>query len=263
MKILVCVKQVPASDSRVTVRRGRLHVDERGPSPRAMNRFDEYAVEAAVALKEKTPGTEVDVVSAGPERVLETIKRAVGMGADRGIHIPAEQSEIDDPMAAAALLAAAVRGRRYDLILAGLMSSDGCHGVTGPAVAEMLGIPSVTFAADIRIEGGAARIERELTGSAREIVVAALPLLVTVQAGINRPRYPSLSNMLRAEKNAIETIDPPVPGGTQAGKYTTIHGFDYPGKKRGALFIEGSTLQKAQRLRELLAEKHLLECAND
>lgn len=258
MRILVCVKQVPASDSQVTIRGSSIQINEKGLRPYAMNRFDEYAVEAAVSIEEKMPDTIVDVISVGPPRVVETIKRALGMGAGNGIHILTDESGMLDPAQTAALTAGVAAGRNYDLILAGLMSEDDGHCMTGPALAEMLGIPYITYAVGIEIREDEVSVERELSGNTREVVRAKLPALLTVQAGINHPRYPSLTNMMRAEKNGLETIRAADVVAEPASGNVKVIGYEYPARKRNAVFLEGPAAEKAAQLGKILIEKHFV-----
>jgi len=260
MKMLVCVKQVPASSAGVFVENSEIRTDARGPRPWAMNRFDEFAVEEAVRIKESLPGTTVDVLSVGLASAVETVRRALGMGADIGTLVETAPGRWIPPEATAALIACAARGKDYDLILAGVMSEDEGNGHAGPAAAELLGLPCATFVVSLAVaeDGKSIHVERELGGGIRECLAVELPALIAVQAGINRPRYPSLSNVLRAEKTEIEIL----PAGSLLPlgfeEWTRLAGAEYPEKKTGALVLEGTREEKAARLFDILKEKHLL-----
>jgi len=260
MRILVCVKQVPSSESFVTVNDSTIRVRPAGPFPFRMNRFDEFAVEEAVRVKESHPDTVVDVISCGPQRAAGTIRRAMGMGADNGIHVMTGEEDYVPAAVTAARIAGAVEGGKYDLALAGVMSEDETNCQTGPMVAELLGMPCVTLAVKIELSEDlrAADVERELEGGMRESMRVELPAVITVQAGMNQPRYPSLSNVLKADSKKLEVIGAENFVGGRPWGGVRIAGADYPEKRRDSVFIGGSTEEKAERLLEILREKHFL-----
>src|SRR5947209_19634859 len=158
MKILVAVKQVPARDSALRVGQGGTWLDESDLSWE-MNEPDAYALEEALQLKEKAGG-EVVAVSAGPQRVQQTLREALAKGADRAIHVEIDETAKPDALAVAQLLAGAVRGENADLILTGLQSDDLGYGQTGVILAEILGFAHATIVMEVEMQGTSVRVKR-------------------------------------------------------------------------------------------------------
>lgn len=202
MKIAVCLKRVPDMDVRFKIAPSGTAVDETGLKF-DMSDFDGYAVEAAIQLKEARNAGEVVVISLGGDAVQETLRKAMSMGADRAVQLKAEGTVVDSHAIATAL-AAELRDGGYDLVMFGRMSIDTAHGATGAMVAEQLGLPCVNAISKLEIDGGTARMRRELEG-AYELVECALPAVVTIDEGIARPRYPSLKGIMAAKKKPLET----------------------------------------------------------
>jgi electron transfer flavoprotein beta subunit len=289
VKILVCIKQVPDAEAPVRIgAEGRSLVV--GEGAWRMNRFDEFAVEEALRIRETFPGTRVEVLSVGPPRAAEVLRRALAMGADEALHILREEEEDPFPGDVAAWVAACIHGRGHDLILTGVMSEDAMQAQTGPILAELLGIPCATAVIAVRLcpeagapreengtppekreigvgrrprdaecacpQPGVIRVERELEGGLREALEMPLPALITVQSGINRPRYPALSHVLRARSQPLLTLradelpDPP-----RRERVVRIAWTEPSGK---ALFLTGTPAEKAERLAALFREKALL-----
>ena len=168
-----------------------------------LNDFDSWAVEAALQLKEKAGQGEVVVVSLGPNAVQETIRKALSMGADRGIHLQVDKIPFDG-FAIASALAAELKDGGYDLVLFGKLSPDSSNGVTGPIVAELLGLPCVTAISQLEIANGKGTAKRELEG-AQEVVEFPLPAVLTIDEGLNTARYPSLKGIMAAKKKPLES----------------------------------------------------------
>ncbi len=244
MNILVCVKQVvlPGMSAQ---------------SGSGINRYDEYALEEALQVKERIPGTAVHAVSAGPQRVEAVLRRAMEMGADTGIHLHVDSGEELTPYQAASLIASHVRTNRYDMIFAGVMAEDDLQMQTGPMIAALLDYPyaSAVIAQEIR-QDNTVSVERECDAHRRQCVELDMPCVLTVQSGINRPRYPSLSNVLRAKHQDI--LRPEVPGReVPRARETTIRTFPPVIQPRG-MFLEGTQREKAVRLLGILHEKNFL-----
>jgi len=258
MKILVCIKQVPEFE--------QIEINE-GPDGEAvfeelteykMNRFDEYAVEAAIRIRENLGSTSVDVLTAGPERSAEAVKRAIGMGADNGIHIKADYAQACDAMETARAIAAIASKKSYDLILTGVMSEDMMQFQVGPMLAAYLDIPwaSAVVRTEIDSEKSLIAVEQELEGGKKALIELDLPALITIQTGINIPRYPSLSNMLRANKTGVSEIAMDT---LQTGKESfSVAGYAPPEKKRAGRVIDGTPEEKAKKLIHMLKQKSLL-----
>lgn len=252
MKILVLVKQVPDPEADVRIAEGGGSLLVRDNDWR-MNRFDEFAVEEALRIREAFPGSSVEAVSVGPPRVVTVLRRALAMGVNDAVHIQYEGYQDVLPGETASLLSAFAGSRSYDLILAGVMSEDAMHGQTGPMVAEMLGIPAATAVVAEKVEAASIVVERELEGGLREGLEMPLPALIAVQSGINRPRYPALSHVLRARSQPIQTVtadalpDPP--------RRERLVLLAPPAPSVKALFLEGTAAQKAERLANIFSER--------
>ena len=209
MKIAVCVKQVPDTWAEKRLREQDATLD-RDAADGVMNELDEYAVEEALRLAEAQVAAggaaEVVIVSMGPERAGETIRKALSMGADAGLHIVDDALHGSDALATSAALARALEGRGFDLIVFGSESTDARMSVVPAMVAERLGIAQLTFAQQVTISGTTVQIQR-VTESGYDTVEAQLPAVVSVVEKINEPRYPSFKGIMAAKKKPVETLD--------------------------------------------------------
>jgi electron transfer flavoprotein beta subunit len=169
----------------------------------ALDPGDEYAVEAALQLTEG--GGEVTVVTMGPEPALGAIRRALSMGAHRAVMVSDDSLPGADVLVTARVLAAAVGRSEFDLVLSGVESTDGYTGTLPMTVAELLDIPSATFARKIEASGGSLRVERQ-TETGYDVVECPLPALVTVTAAVNEPRYPTLKGIMQAKQKPMEKL---------------------------------------------------------
>ncbi len=201
MKIAVCIKRTPDSESRFRIAGGSA-IDEAGLKF-DMDDFAGYAVEVALRLNEKQGPGETVVVAVGPDSVQETLRKAMSMGADRAVQLKTDAPPFDG-LAVAKALAAELRDGGYDLVLFGKYAFDTSAGVVGTATAELLGLPCVTAASALDITGGRGTARREIEG-AGEMVEFPLPAVVTIDEGIARPRYPSLKGIMAAKKKPLET----------------------------------------------------------
>jgi len=202
MKIAVCIKRTPDSESRFKIAASSTAVDETGLKF-DIDDFASYAVEVALQLNEKQGPGETVIVMVGPDSVQETLRKAMSMGADRAIQLKADAVP-PDGLAVAKALAAELKGGGFDLILFGKHAFDTSAGVVGTATAELLGLPCVTAASKLDIANGRGTARRELEGAA-EVVEFPLPAVVTIDEGIARPRYPSLKGIMAAKKKPLET----------------------------------------------------------
>ena len=257
MKILVCVKQVPETEASIVIDTSNRGIQKDLIDEWKMNRYDEAAVEEALQIKDAFPDTTIDIISVGPPRVETAIKRSIGMGADSGIHIVTDDEDNPDPFDVASWIA--VYARTYDLILAGVMSEDSMQGLVGPLIAENLVLPCVTAVIYEKLgpEKKHVYIEREIEGGFREQLEINLPAVLTVQTGINQPRYPSLSNLLRANKTELVTAD--AAKLEHLAQRLKVVQLTYPRKLRAALFLEGSRQDKAEQLLQILHEKSFVQ----
>ena len=203
MKIAVCVKQVPDTWAEKKLRQDDSTLD-REAAEGVMNELDEYAVEEALRLVE-AQGGEVVIVTMGPERAAETVRKALSMGADSAVHLVDDTLHGSDAIATSYALASVLDGRGFDLVVFGSESTDARMSVVPAMVAERLGWPQVTFAQKVEVEGATVRVER-LTEYGFDTVEAALPAVVSVVEKINEPRYPSFKGIMAAKKKPVETL---------------------------------------------------------
>jgi electron transfer flavoprotein beta subunit len=201
MKIAVCIKRTPDSESRFKVAAGGSGIDEAGLKF-DIDDFASYAVEVALQINEKQGPGETIVVAVGPDAVQETLRKAMSMGVDRAVHLKAEATPFDG-IAVAKALAAELKSGGFDLILFGRHAFDTGAGIVGTATAELLGVPCITAASKLEIAGGKGAARREIEG-AGEMVEFSLPAVVTIDEGIARPRYPSLKGIMAAKKKLME-----------------------------------------------------------
>jgi len=202
VKIAVCIKRTPDSESRFKIGSSGASIDEAGLKF-DIDDFASYAIEVALQLNEKQGPGETVVIAVGPDAVQETLRKAMSMGAERAIQLKTDAAP-SDGLAVAKALAAELKDGGYDLVLFGKHAFDTSAGVVGTATAELLGIPCVTAATKLEISNGRGLARRELEGAA-EMVEFPLPAAVTIDEGIARPRYPSLKNIMAAKKKPLET----------------------------------------------------------
>ena len=218
MKILVPVKRVIDYNVKVRVKADQSGV-ELANVKMAMNPFDEIAVEQALRLREAGTATEVVAVSIGPSQNQETIRTALAMGADRGIHI--EASHDVEPLAVAKLLKAIVDKETPELVLVGKQAIDDDCNQTGQMLAALLGWAQGTFVSDIELDSGKAKIIREVDGGLEHLEIA-MPAIVTVDLRLNEPRYASLPNIMKAKKKPLDSISVEELGIDVSPRLTTI-----------------------------------------
>ena len=202
MKIAVCIKRTPDSESRFKIAASGSAVDETGLKF-DIDDFAGYAVEAALQINEKAGGGESVVVALGPDNVQEPLRKAMSMGVDRAVHLKVDTAPADG-IAVAQALAAELKDKGFDLILFGKHSFDVSAGVVGTATAELLDLPCVTAVSELSVANGKGTARRELEG-ASEMVSFDLPAVVTIDEGVARPRYPSLKGIMAAKKKPLES----------------------------------------------------------
>ena len=203
MNIVVCVKQVPdtwaekkLSDSDKTVDRANVEG--------VMNELDEYAVEEALKIKEATGG-EVTILTMGPDKAVETIRKALSMGADKAVHVIDDGLHGSDALATSYALAQALATVDHDLVILGVESTDARMSVVPAMLAERLGATQLTFARKVEASEGSIKIERQ-TDTGYDVVEGATPAVVSVVEKINEPRYPSFKGIMAAKKKPLTTL---------------------------------------------------------
>ncbi|MEZ5187034.1 MAG: electron transfer flavoprotein subunit beta/FixA family protein [Candidatus Nanopelagicales bacterium] len=204
MKIVVCVKQVPDTWSEKKLDPSTKTLDRESVDG-VMNELDEYAVEEALKIAEATSG-EVTVLSMGPSQTTETIRKALSMGSDAGIHVQDDALAGSDAIATSLAIATVLEGRGADLIIFGSESTDARMSVIPAMVAERLGLPQLTFANKVEAPGdGSVKVHR-LTEYGYDVVEASTPAVVSVVEKINEPRYPSFKGIMAAKKKPVEVV---------------------------------------------------------
>jgi electron transfer flavoprotein beta subunit len=254
MKIVVCVKQVAALGDEV-----EFADDERDVDPDfldfALNEWDSYATEEALQLVERAGGeggvAEVVVVTCGDDDADEALRRCLAMGAHRGVRIWSDQLRGADPISVARALAEVVRDESPDLVLCGVQSADSVQAATGTALAELLGLPRVAVVTKIELGDGKATVYRELEGGLVDVTEVDVPAVLTIQTGINEPRYATLRAIKQAEQKEIEVRDP---GDLGAPAYRVRRMF-VPPKGEGAELLDGSPADVARRIKEIVEER--------
>jgi electron transfer flavoprotein beta subunit len=256
MNVVVCVKQVPDPNSA-----GQLD-----PSSHTLKRDgelvldpgDEFGVEAGLQLAEKHGG-EVTVVSMGPDRGVDAVRKALAMGAAKGVLITDDSLAGSDALTTAKVLAAAIRKQEFDVVITATESTDGYTGVVPQMLAGLLDIPAVTFAKSVQLEGDTLKVERQ-TETGIEVVEAKLPVVISVTAGVNEPRYPSLKGIMGAKQKPLDR--PTVAdlgldglGGSSAGqKITDV----VAAPERAAGEIVTDEGEAAKRIVDFLAERKVI-----
>ena len=253
MKILVCIKQVPDLESRFKPNASGTWYDESDLAFR-MNEYDEYAVEQAVQLREQLgDAAELTVLSIGPDRVVEAIKKALAMGCDKAVHVRDPAASGKDPWQIAGIIANFARDKGFDLILTGMQSQDRGSAQVGVTVAELLGYACATTLVGFACDNATITARRELEGGVKGVVRLRTPALVTCQLGLNTPRYPTLPNIMKAKKKEITVI--PVGELPAEAPLATTAKFYPPAKKGGGLVLEGEVNDLVDKVIAILKEK--------
>jgi electron transfer flavoprotein beta subunit len=254
LEIIVLLKRVPATESLI-------EIAEDGASVKTdalkwvINPYDEFAVEEALRIREKHGGT-VTILSAGPDKTVETIRTALAMGADKGVLINDAEVAERDGLGCAKLLAAAIKEMPFDLIISGMRAVDDDNFLVGPAVAEMLNIPNISMVTRQEIEDGRIKCHRDIEGGTM-VIESSLPMLFTAQRGLNEPRYASLPGIMKAKKKPIETRTPADLGFSEApSPVARILSLNKPAQREAGRIIEGESAQeKAAELVRVLREE--------
>ena len=243
MKVLVAVKRVVDYNVKVRAKGDGSGVDLNNVKM-SINPFCEIAVEEAVRLKEKGVATEVIAVSLGDKACQEQIRTALALGADRGILV--ESAEELQPLAVAKLLHAIVVKEGVDLVIVGKQSIDGDNNQTGQMLAALAGMSQGSFASELVIENGKARVTREIDGGLQTVELA-LPAVVTTDLRLNEPRYASLPNIMKAKKKPLDTLTPAELGVDVSPRMRVLKVEPPPERKAGIKV--GSVAELVEKLR--------------
>jgi len=203
MKIMVCLKQVPHQDARLDIDANGTWIQEDNIKFE-INSYDTYALEEALQLKDAESDTEVVVVSIGPDRVTQALRTALGMGADRAVHVNDAEIEGSDALGLAKVLAAVAKEEGPDIIFTGLMADDDNASAVPPMLAELADVSSGTGVTATNKANGSVTVERELEGGALEVVELPTPCLIAIQTGANQVRYASLKRVFPDEAERLQ-----------------------------------------------------------
>ena len=204
MKIAVLVKQVPGSESSLPIKDDQKWIDENIASY-VMNPPDNYAIEEALLIKEELGEGEVVIISKGPDRIQKVIREGLAKGADRAIHLK-EDTMLTDPLSIAKSFSTVLKNENFDLILTGLQSDDTGMGQTGVLIGEILGTSTATLVIETDIHENKVRVKRELESGWFQWITLPLPASLSIQSGLNNPRYPSLKGIMGAKRKDIKII---------------------------------------------------------
>jgi electron transfer flavoprotein beta subunit len=253
VNIVACVKQVPDTEAQIKVKGDASGIEE-GGIKWVMNPYDEFGVEEALKLKEKFGG-EVTIVSVGPARAMETIRTALAMGADKGVHVSDPSLDNADAYTTALALAAVIKGLPYEIVFCGQRAIDDDSGQVGSILAELLGIPQVTFATKLDIDGKTAKAVRPIEG-AQMVIETSLPCVITATKGLNEPRYASLPGIMKAKKKPVDVKDGAAIGVAADVKAKVVKFTPPPARPPGKIICADDTPEgKAAELAKLLREE--------
>lgn len=202
MKIVVCVKQVPDTETKITICADGKSI-ESADVKYVMNPYDEFAVEEALKLKEASGEGEVIILTLGGEDAQPAMRTAMAMGADSGVLLKVENAELADGLSIAKALADEIKGLGADLVLAGKMAIDGYGHQVAVMLGELLGMPVLPTAKSLEVSDGKATVIRDIEGG-KETISAAVPCVITAEKGLNEPRYPALKGIMQAKRKPLE-----------------------------------------------------------
>ncbi len=262
LDIIICAKHVPeTAEAELKIDASGKSIDKTG-LVFDINECDDYALEEAVRMKEKQGGT-VTAITIGADDSDSTLRKCMARGADKAIRMTDPKFNGSDGYAVARILHSAIKNLHYDMILTGTQASDDSSSVVGPVLAELLKIPHVTMVKKIELGTGVAKINRELEGGLEEQIEIKLPAVLSVQTGINEPRYVSIMGIRKAMQKEIKVMTLAETGLTEnevgpTGSWITIEKMYVPPVEKQAEFLKGSPEETAGRIAEILKAKGLI-----
>ena len=239
MNSVVCIAQVPDTETRIKIGGDGRHIDENGIKY-IVSPYDEYALEEAIRLKEKQGG-DVTVLAFGPDRVQQSLRESLARGATKALHVKGESGDADS-LGIAKVLAAAIKTVPHDLVFFGKQGVGTDNSLVGPMVAEILGYPQVNVVTHLEVADGKITAHREIEG-AEEVIEAATPAVITAQKGMNEPRYASLKGIMAAKKIAIDSksiSDLGLADSDIVNQRVTVVSLELPPEKSGGRKIDGA-----------------------
>ncbi len=251
MKVFVCIKQVPDTETKIKIRADQNGIETAGVKW-IMNPYDEYAVEEAIKLREAGKCTSVVVLSLGPKsRVVEALRTALAMGADEAVVIDAPE-DLDASSTAKALAAAIKADGDLKYVLTGKLAIDDNNSAVSQMLADYLDIPHATVVSKMTVNDNSVVCEREVEGGTREVIELTGPALIAANKGLNMPRYASLPGIMKAKKKVIKEVAlASLDVGPQDLHYKFV-GFELPPEKPGVKMLVGESKQQAEQLAQLL-----------
>jgi len=256
MNVLVCVKKVPdTADAEVTLKEDGLGIETEDLAF-GINEWDNYAVEEAIRMKE-TAGGNVAVVTIGTEDDEDILRRCLAMGADEAVRIDSSNFVTSDPYQIARGLSEFARERNFDIIMTGAMADDDAFSMVGPLLAGYLDLPHATLVTSVKVDGGVVEVTRELEGGLEEILRIKLPAVLTIQTGINEPRYVSIMGIRKVRSKEIPVLSPSdlgIQDGMIGESVVTLklERLTRPPEGKEAEMIEGSPAEIAERILEIV-----------
>ncbi len=252
MKIGVLLKQVPDTETKIRIKGDATGIEIDGVKF-IVSPYDEFAIEEAIKTKEKNAGSEVVAISLGPVKAVDSIRTALAMGADKGIHID-DEGQVSDSYVTAKVLAAVIKEQGLDVVFTGKQSIDGDMGQVSQAIAEFLDWPQVTILEKIDFIPGKAVATRRVSGGAKEIYEVELPALFACEKGLNTPRYASLPNIMKAKTKPIQNLKISALKGDATPK-VTYSNYRLPPEKAPGKVIQGEPEVAVKELVKLLREE--------
>lgn len=251
MKIFVGIKQVPDTETKVKLLPNATGVDLSGVKW-VVNPYDEFAIEEAIKIKEKNPGTQVFAITLGPKpRAADVLRTALAMGCDEGIVVNSN-IELDNFAVAKALSLAIKAEGGCDLILLGKLAIDDNGSAVGPMLAEMMDIPHLSVISKLEINDSTLRVERDIDGGTKEVFEISTPCLLTANKGLNMPRYASLPGIMKAKKKVLKEYEIDALGVTAADIKSKATLFSLPDEKTAVKMLTGDSASQAKELAHLL-----------
>jgi electron transfer flavoprotein beta subunit len=258
MNIVICVKQVPDTETKIRVKDGQVDHSE---TKYVVNPYDEYAIEEGLRIKERRGDGKITLVSTGPERAKDALKSGLAVGAEEAIHLMDEAFEGSDPYATALILSKALEKLDYDIIFCGKQGVDEDHAQVGIILAELLDIPHVSVVTKLEVseDGKSILAQREVEGG-HEVVEAPLPAVITAQKGLNEPRYASIKGIMAVKKKIIPEWNSEELGvettsvGRDAAKVSFLEVTLPPERESGKVFDE-DPVQDAIKVAHLLRDE--------
>lgn len=254
MRIFVCIKQVPDTETRIQIKADGSGIEETGVKW-IINPYDEFAVEEAIKLREAKGGGQITVVTVGPKaRASEALRTAMAMGADDAIVIDSNES-LDPYWTAQALAGAIKKEGAADLVLTGKLAIDDNASSVPQILAEALALPHVTVVSKLTVTDGGYQVEREVEGGAREVFVVKGACVLAANKGLNTPRYASLPGIMKAKKKPLKELTLADTGVSGASGKTRLKNFSLPPEKPPVKMISGDPGTQAKEVVRLLMEE--------